>query len=329
MPRIPHPRHLARLLKLPHARRLLNADGSVRLDMIPDSEAAFVQLDPVDLGPLIPTRTPLFGSRGVSYNDCDQRNVADCYLIAALRQLGLHMPHHIYHLCQYLPNAMARVFYWSSTGVADTVDTRLTIPQAQINKNPGIWGAVMEKAWCQERTGANTYASINMGNSLEVWMRLGYAATYKAINFAGVLTVIAANLAARIPQVLSSIATPTDTRIVGTHAYGIVACDGKTVTVDNPWDTGRVTIDETSLKTSFNGIFWSTGRSKALPALLTDTPAQKLAALMASAEELHNRAQSAGRTLPVRQVGPLTSYGQKIQGLETLATDYVTLLRAA
>lgn len=304
MPRSPHPSHRNFLRSLPHAAELLNDDGSVRLEALQDlpiSGTNFTQLDPTGLGTLVKVATPLWGPKGVSYDDCDQRNRSDCYFISLLRQFGLHCGYHLMHLCQYQPGSMARVYWRSIAGIDDCVDTALTIPDSQVGRNPGIWGSMFEKTWCLERRGSNTGDSIDYGNPGDVANRLGYSWNYKAC-YTGIATVLASNVKAKIPQVIcSKVSAPN---VPSNHAYGILAATVDAagvlrITVDNPWDSGNfgspdqsgrnITLTEAEILANFVGVFTTTGRFKPLPTLLTTTLAQKCSAYMATILETRSK----------------------------------------
>lgn len=135
---------------------------------------------------------PLFSSAGPQASDIRQGALGDCYLMAglgaianddafALRQnvvdfddgtYGVRLENnngvHFYRVDNDLPVAGA----WSTTPV-----------YADLGAQNSMWPAIVEKAYAHYRTGANSYASIEYGWSVEVNRAFGATSTGdRAIN---------------------------------------------------------------------------------------------------------------------------------------------------
>ncbi len=127
------------------------------------------------------------------------------------------------------------------------------------------WAMVMEKAYAYFRTGANTYASLNNGNSGTVMSDFGLSHSSLTPSSTADLTLyntIAAKLAAS--KIVTASTSSSATSLIANHAYSVysVSTDSSGalwITLRNPWgfdgtgsdsnpNDGLVTISLATLK---------------------------------------------------------------------------------
>lgn len=210
---------------------------------------------------------PLFSTGGPSVNDIYQGAVGDCYFLAGLGAIAMDSPRAIVaNIVDFNDGTygvrLGNSFYRVDNDLP-TNSTGDTIPAfAQLGRGGAtnyMWVAVAEKAFAHYRTGANSYASISGGWSVEVNRAFRTAAagdksftaytsaaalaneiynrwnTYGAVTvgFAGDAKKAASNTT---PLILGHMYTVTS---VTRNSSGVVT----SITMRNPWgyDGGTVT----------------------------------------------------------------------------------------
>lgn len=188
----------------------------------------------------------LFADNGPVADDVNQGYVGDCYFLATLASVADTNPNTIKQSVVDLGDGTFAVrFFKGAQEVYFRVDGDLPtwsngqLAYAGKGAEGSIWVAIMEKAFTQFRTGANTYESIEAG-----WMSEAYAAIGKTsqnyfsqISATTLLNTIKAALDAG-KSVTYACYDPTDgAPLIGYHAYTVVSVDAaaKTITLRNPW----------------------------------------------------------------------------------------------
>ena len=221
----------------------------------------------------------LFADNGPTENDIVQGYLGDCYFLSTLSSVAKTDPNAIKQSVVDLGDGTYAVqFTKGKTQVFVRVDGQLPtwgngqLAYANTGAEGSIWVAIMEKAYAQFRTGANTYASIEGGWMTEVYTALGKASTTvtSAPTALSLIDTVAAALA-QGKSVTYGANTPTDgASLIGDHAYTVdhVNFDANgnavSVTLRNPWgidgigndgqNDGYVTITATQLKDNMIGL---------------------------------------------------------------------------
>jgi hypothetical protein len=120
---------------------------------------------------------PLFRSTGPNMNDISQGAEGDCWLLAGLSAIGMDSPHTLeQNVVDFddgtygvrLGNGFYRVDNELATYNAQLGATSNNLRYASLGAENSMWVAVVEKAFANYRKGANSYASLNGGWSVEV-----------------------------------------------------------------------------------------------------------------------------------------------------------------
>lgn len=202
--------------------------------------------DPSDAGATMTVNASLFGTGPVAA-DANQGASGDCFFIAALAAIAQQDPNVLVqsavdmgdgtYVVQFMSlgtPTYVRVSNQFSTGSFDG------FLYAHPGSDGSIWGAVMEKAFCFYRTGANTYASIASGWMGEVYGDFGLNSEEfvpTALSQAILYSTLSTDLADGDAITLGTPASPPN--LVGDHAYSLVSVyesDGTMYfVVRNPW----------------------------------------------------------------------------------------------
>lgn len=222
----------------------------------------------------------LFSDAGPVSDDVKQGQVGDCYFLAPLSSLARVNPNEIRQSIVDLGDGTYGVhFKKSGADVFVRVDADLATyswgapAYAGLGAQGSLWVSVMEKAWAQFRTTANTYASISGGWMSTVYTALGLSNTntYSAANATSLANLMKQGLA-QGKSVTIGIGTPKNgCPCVGNHAYDVVSvqtdANGNVISLKlrNPWGVdgagndgtpsdGYVTATPAQLHASFLGI---------------------------------------------------------------------------
>jgi hypothetical protein len=117
---------------------------------------------------------PLFSNLGAGITDVKQGAVGDCYFLAGLMAASKDMWMPIGESVVNLGDGTYGVQFWRN-GLPSVVRVDADLPvdssgqlvYAKLGYQNSLWVPIMEKAFAYFRTGANTYASINVGTNHE------------------------------------------------------------------------------------------------------------------------------------------------------------------
>ncbi len=181
----------------------------------------------------------------------DQRQIADCYFLAAVRSLC--------HVAPLRARALVTDFGDGTYGAAfvrggiRTV-VRTSAALSQFADTPDVDGvaavAILEKCYARFRSGTNTYASLNYGNATAAMNDLGLVATDQslaALGDAALLALVAQTQAAGKACVVDTIGTlgPLGNGWVASHSYALISgTNTGTFKVLNPY--GYMDVDNVS-----------------------------------------------------------------------------------
>ncbi len=212
--------------------------------------------NPTDSGATRAVSASLWGT-GPVVGDINQGSVGDCYFLASLaafantsvamlRESAMDMGDGTFVVQFIRSNAptFIRVSNVLPTGGFDG------FRYAHPGTNSTIWGAVMEKAYCYFRTGANTYASISGG-----WM----GAVYTAFGVANTSFSIGTNESSFFSQMSSSLmsgkvvtlGTGSTGPMVHGHAYTLISATRDEAgiaryVVRNPWGSSGTSLENST-----------------------------------------------------------------------------------
>jgi hypothetical protein len=205
-----------------------------------------------------PVSGTLFGSNGPSYLDVKQGNSGDCWLLASLAEVAKQDPQDIVNMFSYAGTTVENGvvvslydvrFFHNGTPGYFTVDTELPSGGQYYDQpqNGVLWVALAEKAYAQAN-GASWVTSMDNGSDSYNALYSGWpswalsAITGRPANnyYLSSSTNLAADWTAGDLIVLNSRSNPSNSDIVGSHAYAIVgynASSSNPFLVFNPWGT--------------------------------------------------------------------------------------------
>jgi hypothetical protein len=178
----------------------------------------------------------------------NQGGVGDCYFLSSLAAFAGEKPSVLEqsavdmgdgtYTVQFYNNQNKPVFVRVSNDIS--TGNYWGYAFARPGSTGDIWALVMEKAFADFRTGANTYASISSGWMGDVYAELGQANAYfvpSNYSESQLYTMLSNDLANGKAVTLGTYNAPD---LVSGHAYTLVSCsvDGNGVTsyvVRNPW----------------------------------------------------------------------------------------------
>jgi hypothetical protein len=233
---------------------------------------------------------------GISYQDIHQGAVGDCYFVAALAETALRSPSAIQNM--FIDNGDGTFtvrFYNGATPQYVTVDTALptsswgTAMYASFggsydSTSNELWVALAEKAYAQidecgwtRQDGNNSYDGIAGGWPSDVLQQVNGSGSSTSFSFSHNDVVSAFNSGRLV--CLDTVWSPTNSQVVGNHAYAMVGYDAGTDTFSlfNPWgldnghDSGVIQLSWSDIATDYDA-FDSTSNMLATPA--TDGPNQ-------------------------------------------------------
>lgn len=201
--------------------------------------------NPTDAGTTASHTLSLFGAGPVAA-DVNQGEVGDCYFLSSLAAFANQRPQTLENAAVDLGDGTYAVeFHSGGNPVFVRVNNSFTTggfggyAYAHPGSNNTIWAAVMEKAFCYFRTGANTYNSINSGWMDEVYHDLGVQTTDltpSALSDNDLFTQLSNDLANGQAITFGTQAAPN---LVQYHAYTLISVSQVNgvnyYTVRNPW----------------------------------------------------------------------------------------------
>ncbi|HVL12430.1 MAG TPA: C2 family cysteine protease [Gemmata sp.] len=125
---------------------------------------------------------PLFSASGPRLGDIDQGGLGDCWLLAGLGAIALDSPTAIRQNVVDFGDGTYGVrlgnnFYRVDGDLPATSSTSTNPAYAGLGAEGSLWAAIVEKAYAHYRTGANSYASLEGGWSVEVNQAFGASST--------------------------------------------------------------------------------------------------------------------------------------------------------
>jgi hypothetical protein len=252
--------------------------------------------DPTALVAYSPVSGSLFGADGPSYQDVEQGDVGDCWLLAGLAEVAARTPSEIENMFTYDGSTVengsvvgiytVRFFNYAGRAQYVTVDTELPAGGAFYDSpaNGVLWTALAEKAYAEANAagfvttshmGRNSYAALDGGDP--VWAL--QAITGKP---ARDFSIKPRNLGAAWNDgqlIVLSTSTPVSSHVVSSHSYAVVgysASSAKPFEVYNPW--GTTSSGTAQGDPSVYGLFFADGtflaRNFAWQSLGTGAPAR-------------------------------------------------------
>ncbi len=203
---------------------------------------------------------------GPTFYDVNQRSISDCYYLSTIQSFSISNPSMLRTLAVDMGDGTSLVdFKRGGTNTFVRVSDVFANSASRVGASGNDWAVVMEKAYAYFRSSANTYASLNSGNSGVVMgdFDLGHSSlTPSSSADLTLYNTIAAKLAAG--KVVTASTSSSATALVSNHAYSVysVSTDSSGalwITLRNPWgfdgtgndsntNDGLVTISLATLK---------------------------------------------------------------------------------
>jgi fibronectin type 3 domain-containing protein len=203
--------------------------------------------NPKDAGATIKVSASLFGAAPIA-GDANQGEVGDCYFLSSLAAFAGQDPSVLVQSAVDMGDGTYVVQFMShNTPTFVRVSNAFSsgpfggFMYAHPGTDGSIWAMVMEKAFADFRTGANTYASINSGWMGEVYSDFGISSMSFSTNSytqTTLFNMLSADLASGDAVTFGTSQSPPN--LVGDHAYTLVSAykDSSGVAhyvVRNPW----------------------------------------------------------------------------------------------
>jgi hypothetical protein len=198
--------------------------------------------EPTDTGTSYTLPNSSLWGTGPTVYDVNQRSIADCYYLSTIQSLAFSTPNKLRTLAVDLGDGTYAVQFDRNGVVTDVrVDGVFSSQAAVVGASGNDWAVVMEKAYAEFRTGANTYSSLNDGNSGTVMGDFGMihnSLTPSNSSASTVYNEIQSELAAG--KAVTASTNSNATGLVASHCYSVVgvstdANGNMFVTVRNPW----------------------------------------------------------------------------------------------
>ncbi|HEX4123162.1 MAG TPA: C2 family cysteine protease [Tepidisphaeraceae bacterium] len=192
----------------------------------------------------------LFAPGGPSENDIIQGDIGDCYFLATLSAVARTDPQLIRDSIAQLSNGDFEVtFHRNGQTVNEIVDDELPVTStgnlayAQLGQDSSMWVAIMEKAYCAFRPGANdSYTGIAAGWMDDAFEALGALPSdvAGAPSAGALLAEIQSDLTAGQAVTIGIAQAEDGAPLVGNHVYTVDSVNtsspgGPTLTIRNPW----------------------------------------------------------------------------------------------
>jgi hypothetical protein len=202
--------------------------------------------NPADSGTIKTVNQSLFGT-GPVIGDVNQGEVGDCYFLSTLAALADVKPSVLQNSIVDMGDGTYVVqFMNGNTPTYVRVNNAFStggfggFNYAHPGANNTLWAMVLEKAFCEYRSGANTYASISGGWMGEVFSDLGVSSTNflpSSDTASSFYSQVSTALASGNAVTLATYNSPPN--LVGDHAYTLLSVSMvkgvPMFTVRNPW----------------------------------------------------------------------------------------------
>lgn len=202
--------------------------------------------NPKDAGTTMKVTGSLWGTGPVA-GDINQGDVGDCYFMSSLAAFAGEQPAFLEqsavdmgdgtYVVQFM-NGNAPAFIRVSNAVSTWGGGSYVY--ARPGADGDLWGVILEKAYADFRTGANTYASLNSGWMGDVYAAFGVNSSAffpSSMSASAFFTMVSNDLANGKEVTLGTSGSPP--LLVGDHAYTLISAtmvNGvATYVVRNPW----------------------------------------------------------------------------------------------
>jgi hypothetical protein len=211
-------------------------------------------------------------SNAVAYTDIEQGGIGDCYFLSSLAETALHNPSAITNMFIVNGDGTYTVrFIHGSLAQYVTVNAMLPTEGGELvfdgmghmanSPSNELWVELAEKAYVQMNqsgwiraglpgNGQNTYNAISGGCMFMALNQITGQSTTETMTAGMSFAVFSQYVSLGKSICLGSVDSPSDSEIVGDHAYAVLSVDtvNQTVTVYNPWginnghDSGVITL---------------------------------------------------------------------------------------
>jgi hypothetical protein len=203
--------------------------------------------DPSDAGTTMKVTGSLWGTGPVAA-DVNQGASGDCYFLSSLAAFAGEQPRMLQESAVDMGDGTYTVQFISTNGTRDFIRVSNDISTygggSYVYAHPGatgdLWAVIMEKAYADFRTGANTYSSLNSGWMGDVYGALGVNSTFfdmSNMTATAFYNTVSAELAAGKEVTLGTGSNAPG--LVSGHAYTLISCSMTngvaTYVVRNPW----------------------------------------------------------------------------------------------
>ncbi len=197
--------------------------------------------EPTDAGSTYHPTGSLWGT-GPTGPDMNQRSISDCYFLAPLQSLAVQSPARLKQMAVDLGDGTYAVqFDRGGTYTYVRIDGNFSSSQAVVGPSGNLWALAFEKAYAYFRTGANTYASLNIGNTGNAAADLGIATSSIAPGSSSdstLFNLIKQNLVNS--KIMIANTGSVSANLIVSHSYSVVATSTDAngnmfVTLRNPW----------------------------------------------------------------------------------------------
>lgn len=219
---------------------------------------------------------PLFAAAGPTANDIDQGSLGDCWLLASMGAMAQANPNAVRQTVVDLGDGTYAVrlggssYYRVDADLPTRIATSWTPVYGGLGVDNSLWAAVVEKAFADYRTGANTYASLASGPGTEGLRGVnGQSVDWKAYDEYGSAQGLVNDIASKFDSgraVVCVIGTVGGgAPLIGNHAYTVVGVNrnaaGTVVSVilrnpHGPAGPASVTVTRAQLYACVGDVSW-------------------------------------------------------------------------
>jgi hypothetical protein len=224
---------------------------------------------------------PLFSASGPRLNDIRQGGLGDCWLLAGMGAIALDSPNTLRQNVVDFGDGtygvrLGNSFYRVDGDLPASSLSSTNTSYASLGAENSLWAAIVEKAYAHYRSGANSYASLEGGWSVEVNRAFGTtSAVDRSISSFGNATALGNAMynawAGYQAVTIGFTGIPAGTQgLIDYHMYTVVSftrdAGGNVthVTLRNPWGVDGVNYDSNSsdglVRISVQTLFSITGR---------------------------------------------------------------------
>ena len=267
-------------LEMPNVSKAVTIANATKTQVTPTAITTEPAIGDASLHYASFARDPLYAAAGPKPDDVRQGELGDCYLMASLSAIAKANQTMIENDIAQLPDDTYSVAFASGKKtVVEHVDTKFPVDAegrlayAQLGPSNSVWVAVMEKAFAEFRSSANSYAAVNGGWMAEVFSDFGLSnkSTTPPKSSAALLSQLQADLKANDATTIgTNTAINAGVPLLADHAYVVdrvnLGSNGKPVSVRlrNPWgidgagndgnDDGYVTVTAAQAEASLVGV---------------------------------------------------------------------------